>query len=69
MLRLKIWLASIGAVLVALGAAYWRGKSNAEETADRERLKSYVEARKRIDEVGRMSDADAAADWLRERNK
>ena len=34
-----------------------------------EGLKDYVETRKRMDEVGRMSDADAAREWLRERSK
>ena len=34
-----------------------------------EELTEYVETRKRMDEVGRMSDADAARDWLRERSK
>jgi len=34
-----------------------------------EELIEYVETRKRMDEVGRMSDADAARDWLRERGK
>jgi hypothetical protein len=34
-----------------------------------EELTEYVETRKRMDEVGRMSDADAAREWLRERSK
>jgi hypothetical protein len=34
-----------------------------------EELEGYVETRKRMDEVARMSDADAARDWLRERGK
>jgi hypothetical protein len=32
-------------------------------------LTEYVETRKRMDEIARMSDADAARDWLRERGK
>lgn len=32
-------------------------------------LKDYVETRKRMDEAGRMSDADAARKWLRDRSK
>jgi dienelactone hydrolase len=67
--RIKLWLAAAGAFLVALGAAYWRGKSAGADAAERERLEGYVETRKRMDEVGRMSDADAARDWLRDRNK
>lgn len=34
-----------------------------------EELTEYVDTRKRMDEVGRMSDADAAREWLRERSK
>jgi hypothetical protein len=34
-----------------------------------EELNEYVETRKRMDEIGRMSDADAAREWLRERGK
>ena len=67
--RIKLWLAAAGAFLVALGAAYWRGKSAGADAAERKRLEGYVETRKRMDEVGRMSDADAARDWLRDRNK
>jgi len=71
--RIKIWLAAAGAFVLALGAAYWRGRSVADAAAERERLNDYVDTRKRMDEVGRMSDADAArdflADRLRDRNK
>lgn len=73
MARIKLWLVAAGAFVVALGAAYWRGKSSEAAAAQRERLKNYVETRKRIDEVGRMSDADASRDFLthrlRDRNK
>jgi hypothetical protein len=34
-----------------------------------EELEGYVETRKRMDEVARMSDADAARMWLEERGK
>jgi hypothetical protein len=34
-----------------------------------EELTEYVETRKRMDEVARMSDADAARMWLEERGK
>lgn len=71
--RIKLWLAAAGAFVLALGAAYWRGRSAADAAAERERLEDYVETRKRMDEVGRMSDADAARDFLtdrlRDRNK
>jgi len=67
--RIKLWLAAAGAFALALGAAYWRGRSAADAAAERERLDDYVETRKRMDEVGRMSDADASRTWLRDRNK
>lgn len=65
--RIKLWLAAAGAFVLALGAAYWRGRSAADAAAERERLDDYVETRKRMDEVDRMSDADAARDWLDDR--
>jgi hypothetical protein len=37
--------------------------------AKKEELENHVETRERMDEVARMSDADAARDWLRERGK
>lgn len=67
--RIKLWLAAAGAFVLALGAAYWRGRSAAGAAAERERLEDYVETGKRMDEAGRMSDADVAREWLRERNK
>lgn len=71
--RIKLWLAAVVAFLVALGSVYWRGRSAAGAAAERERLEGYVETRKRMDDVGRMSDADAARDFLsdrlRDRNK
>lgn len=69
MARIKIWLVAAGAFAIALGAAYWRGRSTEAAAAERERLEDYVETRKRMDEVGRMSDADVSRDWLRDRNK
>lgn len=67
--RIKLWLAAAGAFVLALGAAYWRGRSAADAAAERERLDDYFETRRRMDEVGRMSDADAAREWLRERGQ
>lgn len=67
--RVKMFLVAVGAFAFALGAAYWRGRSDEADAEEHERLENYVETRKRMDEVGRMSDADAARDWLRERNK
>lgn len=69
MARIKIWLVAGGAFVIALGAAYWRGRSTEAAAAERERLEDYVDTRKRMDEVGRMSDADASREWLRDRDK
>lgn len=62
-LRLKLWLAAAGAVLVAIVAAYWRGRRD-EAGAEYEReLNEYIETRKRIDGV----HIDDAQRWLCER--
>jgi hypothetical protein len=67
--RLKLWAAGIGLVIAALAASWLGGRKSAQADAKVEELTDYVDTRKRMDEVGRMSDADAAADWLRERGK
>jgi hypothetical protein len=67
--RLKVWAAGIGLVLAALAASWLGGRTKAQADAKREEFEAYAETRKRMDEVGRMSDADAAHDWLRERGK
>ena len=46
--KLKMYFVAAGAVIVALGVAYFRGRSN-EAAAEREReLNEYVETRKRM---------------------
>jgi hypothetical protein len=67
--RLKLWAAGIGLVIAALAASWLGGRKSAQADAKQEELEGYVETRQRMDEVGRMSDADAARDWLRERGK
>ena len=67
--RLKMWAAGIGLVVAALTASWLGGRKSAQADAKQEELTDYVETRKRMDDVGRMSDADAARDWLRERGK
>lgn len=70
-----IWRAMGGAVsklflfFVMLAASWFNGKKTAQADAKREELEAYVKTRKRMDEIGRMSDADAAREWLRERGK
>jgi dienelactone hydrolase len=67
--RLKLWAAGIGLVVAALAASWLGGRKSAQADAKQEELEGYAETRKRMDEIGRMSDADAARDWLRERGK
>ncbi len=67
--RIKLYLAAAGAFVVALLAAYLRGRSDKGEAVERERLEDYVETRKRMDEVDTDDDPDVLRDWLRERGK
>jgi len=70
-----IWQALVGAVsklflFVAMLAASWfGGKKTAQADAKAEELKDYVETRERMDAIGRMADADAAREWLRDRGQ
>lgn len=67
--RIKIWLAAAGAFVLALGAAYWRGRSAAGAAAERERLDEYIDTRKRMDEVDAGDDPGVLRDWLRDRGQ
>jgi dienelactone hydrolase len=67
--RLKLWAMGLGLVVAALAASWFGGRKSAQADAKQEELEGYVETRNRMDEIGRMSDADAARDWLRERGK
>jgi len=67
--RIKLWLAAAGAFVLALGAAYWRGRSAADAAAERERLDDYVDTRKRMDEVDAGDDPGVLRDWLRDRGQ
>ena len=67
--RIKLWLAAAGAFVLALGAAYWRGRSAADAAAERERLEGYVDTRKRMDEVDAGNDPGVLRDWLRDRGQ
>jgi dienelactone hydrolase len=67
--RLKMWAMGFGLVVAALAASWLGGRKSAQADAKQEELEGYVETRERMDEIGRMSDADAARDWLRERGK
>ena len=67
--KLKMYFVAAGAVVVALGVAYLRGRSS-EAAAEHEReLNEYVETRKRMDTVDSGSNADASRAWLRARDQ
>jgi hypothetical protein len=67
--RLKLWAMGFGLVVAALAASWFGGRKSAQADAKQEELEGYVETRQRMDEIGRMSDADAAKEWLRDRAK
>lgn len=67
--RIKLWMAAAGAFVLALGAAYWRGRSAADAAAERKRLEDYVDTRKRMDEVDAGDDPGVLRDWLRDRGQ
>jgi hypothetical protein len=66
---MSAFLASLLKPLLTLLAAWFGGKAAGRQAAKIEELQSYVDTTKRMDEVGRMSDADAAIDFLRNRAK
>jgi len=67
--RIKIFIASVGAILVALVAAFLRGKSVAVEAEKRKDLQDYADTRKRMDEVDIDDDSGVIRAWLHERGK
>jgi hypothetical protein len=66
--RLKAWAIGVGAVLVAIAGAYWRGKSDANAEAHERELNEYVATRARIDESTPPENANEAREWLKNRN-
>lgn len=68
MFRLKLWLGAAGAFIVALFAAFYRGKANGKANAKAEELNEYIETRKRMDEVD-SDTANSSREWLRERGE
>ena len=67
MIRLKLWLAGVGAVVVALLSIWFGGKKAGKDAAKAEELNDYVETRKRMDDpAGYAGDA---REWLRDRGQ
>lgn len=69
MLRLKLWLAAAGAFIVALFAAFYRGKAAGKSNAEAEELNEYIETRKRMDKVDGDTRHPDLREWLRERGE
>jgi hypothetical protein len=67
--RIKLYLAAAGAFVVALFAAYLRGRSDKGEAVENERLKDYAETRKRMDEIPVDDDPAVLRDWLLKRKR
>ena len=63
------WIAAAAVVVSTLTAIWLGGKKSGKTDAKAEEMENYAETRKRMDEAGRMSDADAARQWLSERSK
>jgi hypothetical protein len=55
--------------VIALAASWFGGRKAAETDAKIVEMQEYANTRRKLDEVGRMSDADAARMWLAERAK
>ena len=67
--RLKMWAAGIGLVVAALAASWLGGRKSAQADGKAKEFEDYAKTRQDMDKIGRMSDADAARDWLRERGQ
>lgn len=65
--RFKLWLYAAGAALTAIVAAYFRGRSDANDDAHERELNEYVETRRRIDDTTIPRDASDALEWLHKR--
>lgn len=63
------WLTGIVLAVIGLAAIWFGGRKSGNSDAKIKELDSYVETRKKMDENGRMSDADAAREWLHDRSK
>jgi hypothetical protein len=71
--RIKLWLAGIGAVVIALLSIWFGGKKAGQTDAKLEEQDDYIETRKRMDQAIRdkqlRDDADLDREWLRSRGE
>jgi len=67
--RLKAAIAGAVALLLALVAAYAKGRRDAAQRAKLKGLRDYQRTRQEIDDAPQFTDdnADASGKWLRER--
>lgn len=63
------WIIAAVAAVAGFAAIWFSGRRSAKADAKVERLEDYADTREKLDQVGRMSDADAAREWLSERSK
>lgn len=63
------WLTGIVLAVIGLAAIWFGGRKSGKSDAKIKELDGYVETRKKMDDAGRMSDADAAREWLHDRSK
>ena len=67
--RIKLWLAAAGAFVLALGAAYMRGRAAKGKEVERDALWDYQETRGRMDEVDIPGNPADAREWLINRQR
>lgn len=51
MLRIKLWLAALGALIAALFAAYLKGRGDSAARAETQKLKAEIDAHERINDA------------------
>ena len=51
MLRLKLWLAALGALIAAFVAAYLKGRGDSAARAENQQLKAEIDAHARINDA------------------
>ena len=69
--RLKAALAGAVALLLALGAAYTKGRRDAAQRAKMKGLRDYQNTRQEIDDAPQFTDdnADVSREWLQQRKR
>ena len=69
--RLKAALAGAVALLLALGAAYAKGRRDAAQRAKMKGLRDYQNTRQEMDDAPQFTDdnADVSRQWLQQRER